>query len=59
MKVAKAYNSTGNIYNQIGLLPETLARYEEVLQIMAHNLHPDDLQVTDSKYDLGFALCRL
>ncbi len=59
MKVAKAFCTIGNIYNQMGMLPEALAMYEKDLQITAHNLQPDDLRVADAKHNVGLASCKV
>jgi tetratricopeptide (TPR) repeat protein len=58
-KVAKAFSSIGNIYDQMGMLPEALAMYEKDLQITLHMLQPDDLRVADAKKNVGLASCRV
>jgi Tfp pilus assembly protein PilF len=59
IRVANAFCTLGNLYNQLGMLPEALSMFEKDLQITRHSVHDSDLRVAGARYNVGMTACKL
>jgi tetratricopeptide (TPR) repeat protein len=59
LRVGSAFCTLGNIYTNMGMLPEALTMFEKDLQITRHCFHDSDLRVAGAKYNVGMTSCKV